>query len=354
MSDRFVLVLAGGRGERFWPWSRPERPKQLLPLAPGGRSLLAATLERALRVAPPGNVLVLTARDLVDAVRRECPAGVEVVGEPVGRNTAPAIGAAAARFLGRSPRAAFAVMPSDHLIEPADAFAADLVHAFEVAERDRVLVTFGLKPTRPETNFGYIRRGPRLAAHLYRVAGFTEKPDLARARSWVAAGDYLWNSGIFTWRADAFLDALEAGKPEMAAPLRGLTAAGDVAAFERALEGVFPGIEAISVDYAVLEKAPNVVMLEPRFEWDDLGSWGAWARRQPRDEHGNVAFGDAVVVDCEGCIVVGEGGTAAALGLKDMVVVHANGATLACPLENTEQVRRVSEALRARRSTEGR
>jgi len=349
MSDRYVLVLAGGRGERFWPWSRPERPKQLLPLAPGGRSLLAATLDRAARVVPHDHVLVLTARDLVGAVRRECPAGVEVIGEPVGRNTAPAIGAAAARFLGHSPSAAFAVMPSDHLIEDGVAFAADLERAFTIAERERVLLTFGIAPTHPEVNFGYIRRGAPVGERLHRVAQFTEKPDLARARAWVAGGDHCWNAGIFVWSAASFLDALEATRPALAGPLRALSGAGE--RFGERLDAVFPSLESISVDYAVLEHAPNVLVLDASFDWDDLGSWGAWARRQARDARGNVRFGDTVVVDCDGCVVVGDGGTAAALGLREMVVVHANGSTLACPLDRTEQVRRVSEALRERGGT---
>jgi mannose-1-phosphate guanylyltransferase len=341
-----VLVLAGGRGERFWPWSRPERPKQLLPLAGRGRTLLGATLERARRLVAPERVLVLTARDLVEAVRRECP-GVAVLGEPVARNTAPAIGAAAAWFAGHGA-GAFLVLPADHLIEDVDAFVADAGRAFEVAERERVLVTFGIPASGPETNFGYIQRGAPVAPGLFRVARFTEKPDRARAESYVAGGEHLWNSGMFVWRPEVFLDALAASRPALAGPLRALPAGGDGAAFERALDRVFPDLEAISVDYAVLEHAPNTLVLEARFDWDDVGSWGAWARRQPRDERGNVLFGDAVAVDCRGCIVVGEGGTAAALGLEGMVVVHVNGATLACRLDETDRVRRVSEAVRER------
>lgn len=345
MPERFVLVLAGGRGERFWPWSRPDRPKQLLPLASGGRTLVAATLERALALVPPERVLVLTARDLVDAVRGECPAGVRVMGEPVARNTGPAIGAAAALFAGEAPGASMAVMPADHVIEDLSAFRADLEHAFQVAERDRVLVTFGIRPTGPDTNFGYIRVGTPLAGRLRRVAAFAEKPDRARAEAWVAGGEHLWNSGLFVWRADVLLDALEATRPALAAPLRSL--AGGADGFERRMESVFPGLESVSVDYAVLEAAPNVVVIEAGFDWDDLGSWGAWARRQQRDAGGNVVFGDAHAVDCRRCVVVGEGGTAAALGLNDMVVVHVDGSTLACRLDDTERVRRVSEAVRA-------
>jgi mannose-1-phosphate guanylyltransferase len=353
MPDRFVLVLAGGRGERFWPWSRPERPKQLLPLAPGGRSLLAATLERALRLTDPQRVLVLTARDLVSAVRDECPPGVLVVGEPVGRNTAPAIGAAAAWALGHSPQATLAVMPSDHLITRTDAFTADAGRAFALAAAEPVLVTFGIRPTHPETNFGYLQCGAPLADGLHQVARFTEKPDRDTAVRWVADGTHLWNSGIFVWGAATFLHGLEASRPALAAPLRALGAPATAAAFEAALARVFPDLESISVDYAVLEHAPNVVTLSASFDWDDLGSWSAWARTQPRDDRGNVAFGEALVFDCERCVVVGEGGPAAALGLRDMIVVHANGSTLAVPLDRSEQVRQVSEAARQRAAGAG-
>ena len=169
-AERGALILAGGRGERFWPWSTPERPKQLLPLAPGGRTLLAATFARAARVVPRERIVVMTSAALVPACRRECP-GAIVVGEPVGRNTAPAIAAAAAFF---SARTVFAVLASDHAIDDEAAFASDLDRAFDVAARDPVLITFGVRPTAPDTNFGYIRRGARLGERLYRVAQFTE------------------------------------------------------------------------------------------------------------------------------------------------------------------------------------
>ena len=346
MPDRFALVLAGGRGERFWPWSRPDRPKQLLPLGRGGHSLLADTLARVNAVVPPERCLVLTAADLVDATARECPPGAHVMGEPVGRNTGPAIAAAAHFFRSRSVDASFAVFPADHAIDDHAAFAADLERAFAAAEREPVLVTIGVHPTRPETGFGYIHPGTKVAERLFRVAAFTEKPDAEKAARFVASGDYWWNSGVFVWRAGVFLDALTATRPALATALAPLAGAADN--FERELALRLPGCESISVDYAVLEHAPNTLVLEAGFDWDDLGSWNAWGLRQPRDARGNVLFGDAVAVDCDGCIVVGERGTAAALGLKDMVVVHVDGATLTCRLDGTDAVRRVSEAVRMR------
>ncbi len=216
---RGVLILAGGRGERFWPWSTPKRPKQLLPLASGGRTLLRATYDRACRLAAPEHVVVMTSEALVDACRAECP-GAIVVGEPVMRNTAPAIAAAAAFF---DDAHAFAVLPADHAIDDEAAFTDDLARAFQVAEKDAVLVTFGIPPTSPDTNFGYVRRGAKLAERLHRVAQFTEKPDRARAEQYVTSGEYAWNSGMFVWTRRAFLNALTAGRPAIAealAPLR--------------------------------------------------------------------------------------------------------------------------------------
>ena len=348
MADRFILILAGGRGERFWPWSTPQRPKQLLPLAAGGRTLLAATLERAMTLAPAERIVVLTARDLEAAVRRESPSGVQVIGEPVGRNTAPAIGAAAVWFAALSREASFAVMPSDHAIERTADFRADLERAFAFAEKESALITFGIPPTGPDTNFGYIKRGTRAGERLFRVAAFAEKPDRATAEGYLATGLYTWNAGIFVWRASVFLDALEGSRPALAAPLRELARDTRGPGFDARWDSAFAKLESISVDYAVLEHAPNTFMVEAAFDWDDLGSWGAWARRQPRDADGNVLHGDAVAVNCRRCVVVGEGGTAAAMGLEEMVVVHVNGSTLTCRLDQTEQVRKVNEAVRAR------
>ena len=339
-----VLILAGGRGERFWPWSTDERPKQLLPLASGGRTLLRATFDRALRVvAGPPDVVVMTSEALREACARECP-GARVLGEPMMRNTAPALAGAARVF---APGTTFAVMPADHAIDDEAAFAADLSRAAGIAARDAVLVTFGITPAHAETNFGYIHRGATLAPRLHRVATFKEKPDRPTAEAWFASGEYLWNSGIFVWRRETFFAALSARHPEIAA-LADFAWAGGDEAFGAALRPRFEPLPKISVDYAVLEGAPNTVVLEAGFDWDDLGSWGAWARRQPRDSHGNVRWGDAVPVDCEGCVVVGDGLVAAPLGLRDMVVVATRNGVLACRLDETEKVRRVAEAVRAR------
>src|SRR5258706_14734833 len=169
---------------------------------------------------------------------------------------------------------------------------------------ERLLAAWGAPPPRGEASFGYLKRGPRLADRLYRVAQFTEKPDAARAEAWVAAGEYAWNASIFVWEKRTFMDALAAGRPAIAEAFRGLAfSAGQEQAFESALASRFPGVESVSVDYAVLEVAPNVVMFEAAFDWDDLGSWRAWARHQPQDARGNVTWGQAVPLDCDRCVV---------------------------------------------------
>lgn len=343
-SERGALILAGGRGERFWPWSTPERPKQLLPLARGGRSLLAATFERARRLMPAERIVVMTSAALVEACRRECP-GAIVVGEPVGRNTAPAIAAAAAFFADAD---VFAVLPSDHAIDDEAAFERDFDRAFTLAAREALLVTFGIPPTHAETSFGYVERGAALGERLHRVARFTEKPERARAEEYLASGRHAWNSGMFVWSRRTFLAALSAGRPavhDALAPLR--FRAGEERAFEAALAERFPPLESVSVDYAVLEVAPNVVTLEASFDWDDLGSWNAWARRQPHDVRGNVCWGRAVAVDCDDCVIVGDGVPVAPMGLQGMVVVTTPNGTLVCRRADSEQVRRVTEAVRA-------
>jgi mannose-1-phosphate guanylyltransferase len=341
---RGVLILAGGRGERFWPWSTAERPKQLLPLAKDGRTLLAATFARALRLTTADQVVVMTSEALRDACQRECP-GARILGEPMMRNTAPAIAGAVFPF---AESQAFAVLPADHAIDDEDAFTSDMERAFQIAERDAVLVTFGIPATAPDPNFGYIQRGAELSARLHRVARFTEKPTRETAAQWLATGLYAWNSGMFVWRKKTFFDALTVHHPDIAA-LRSWSHTGDDAGFAAAIRPVFEPLKGISVDYAVLEHAPNTVVLEASFDWDDLGSWQAWARRQPRDAQGNVCWGDAVPVECRDCIVVGDGLLAAPLRLEGMVVVATAQGVLACRIEDSELVRKVSEAVRARK-----
>jgi mannose-1-phosphate guanylyltransferase len=353
---RSALILAGGRGERFWPMSRPGRPKQLLPLA-DGRILLTATLERLDGIVEPEHTFILTGRDLVAPVRELAGDRARVVAEPVGRNTAPAAGLAAHLALGAGAEDAMLVLPADHLIPELDLFRRDLRHAAGLAEERDLLVTFGVRPDRPETGYGWLERGEPIPGpweRAFTVKTFREKPDLAAARDYVARG-FLWNSGMFAWRPRLLLDALAAHRPALAAGLAAFAqpaqtwTAGHPQALDDALAARFPGLESVSVDYAVMEKADNAALIEAAFGWDDLGSWGAWARRQARDGRGNVVAERAVAIDSDDCVVLGGGERpVVVLGGKGLVVVQHEGGTLVCPAERADEVRKAVLELEAR------
>lgn len=336
-----ALILAGGRGERFWPWSRPDRPKQLLPLV-GSGSLLEATLDRIAPLVPPERTWILTGRPLIEPVRTLVGERARVIAEPVGRNTAPAVSLGALLALEGGQSAAMAVLPADHLIPDTELFRETMTRALDLAQGDDLLVTLGIPPRGPETGYGYIERGIALDESIgaYRVESFREKPNAATARSFVEAGNFFWNSGIFCWRPEVILEAVRRHRPELARGLERFEGRLGSEQLEGALEENFPALESISVDYAVMERAENVAMLEAPFDWDDLGSWNAWARWQPKDASGNVVQGGAILIDSENCVVVGEDAPLAVIGAKDLVIVQKNGATLICPLGRTEEVRR--------------
>jgi len=352
---RSALILAGGRGERFWPWSRPGHPKQLLPLA-NGKILLTATLERLQGVVPPETTWILTGADLAPRVRALVGDKARVVEEPVGRNTAPAVGYAALLSQAAGAEDGMAVLAADHLIPDLAVFQKDLAAALALAESGDRLVTFGIPPTRPETGYGYLERGAPLGPdRAFAVAAFREKPDLATAERYVAGGNHFWNSGMFCWRPRVVLAALDRHRPALAQGVRSLAkaakafVAGHPAVSGDALEEIFPGLESVSVDYAIMEKATNAAMIEAAFEWDDLGSWTAWARRQARDPRGNAASGRAVTIDSDDCVVLGGGARpVVVLGGKGLIVIEHEGGTLVCPIERADEVRKAVAELEER------
>jgi mannose-1-phosphate guanylyltransferase len=346
LSHAFAVIMAGGSGTRFWPLSRRGRPKQFLPLT-GSTPLLRMTFERIRPLIPARRILVVTAQDTAGAVRRmlpELPAG-NVIAEPAGRNTAPCIGVAAGVVRRRDPRAVLAVFPSDHAIGDPAAFRAELARALRQAARAPVLVTLGIRPTYPATGYGYIEAGPKIApsSRFHAVRRFREKPSLPRARRYSASGRHWWNAGIFAWGAGTVLDALRTHHPELGRRLDAL-AAGPFRPAD--IARAYPAFPSISIDYAVLEKARNVVVLPVRFPWDDVGAWDAIADHHRPDERGNVRVGPACVVDAAGnLLVAGDGRVVAALGVRDLIVVHTPDATLVCPRGRSQDIRRVVEEL---------
>ncbi len=344
MSERYpvyAVILAGGCGTRFWPLSRRARPKQLLSLT-DGESLLQATIARVLPLVGPRRVLVVTGGHLRDAVVRQASAlrvpAENVFAEPEGRNTAPAICWAATIVRRRDPEGILVVLPSDHLVRRPAAFLRRIRQAVRRAAEGH-LVTLGIVPTRPETGYGYLKVRPSGGRAPLRVERFTEKPDLPTARRFLRSGSYLWNSGMFVWRADVILEAFDRHQPAIA----GAFASGD------RVERFWGRLPSISVDYAILEKTPSVAIPAGDIGWTDLGSWEAAAEVLPRDRRGNTAPPGTRLLDCEGTLVVREdtgGKTIALLGVRDLVVVETPDALLVCRKDRSQDVRRIVELLK--------
>lgn len=338
-------MLAGGSGTRFWPASRRRRPKQLLPLE-GERSLLQTTIDRLAPLVPVDRVWVSTTAALADEIARHLPAleASQILVEPAGRNTAPAIAWSLARLPAEiRETGAVAVLPSDHRVGDAAAFRATLRTATdEVARHDR-LFALGVVPRYAETGYGYLELGEPLdgASGVRRVSRFIEKPDRATAQAFLAGGRHLWNAGMFVFRGARLLELLRLHAPDLSRDL-------DEVALQPARSAeLYSRLPSISIDYALMEKLDDLVTLPLDCGWDDLGSWDALANVLPADERGNAAHGDAVVVDGTGNLTFAEQGTIAVLGLSGIVVVRSGDAVLVAPRSAAQEVRRIVDQLAA-------
>ncbi len=348
----YAVIMAGGSGTRFWPKSRRDRPKQLLCLS-GATTMLQQTVARIEPLVPRDRILIVTGADQAEATRAQLPdlPAESVIAEPAPRDTAPCVALAAGIIVRRDPQATMIVMPADHVIEPAEAFRATVLAAASVVDDDPgALVTFGITPTHPETGYGYIERGElqetRAGIPVHRVIQFREKPDKASAEQFVAAGNFAWNAGIFVWRARTILDELKTHRPGLATALEPIFSALGTPAEAETLARLFPSLERVPIDKAVMENAANVRVLEVPYVWNDVGDWRALASLLKPDGSGNAIQGNVVARDTTGSIIISDdGGLVATLGVDDLVVVHSGKATLVARKDQLDKLKALVEGL---------
>ena len=353
----YAVIMAGGGGTRFWPWSRETRPKQVLPIL-SSRTMIRETVERISPLIPPERILIVTSRSQANQLYKEVPQvpRKNLIREPMGKNTAPCLCLAAVHIQKVDPGAVLIVLPADHFIGDGKEFLRTLRRAAEFAFREEFLVTLGITPTGPETGYGYIQRGPMLGdvrgTKIFEAKAFREKPTLPKAKGYLRRGDYLWNSGMFIWRAEVFLGTVKKYLPRLYRDMQELKAVLGTRGEKKELEKVYARCPSISVDYGIMEKAPNVALMEARFGWSDVGSWSVLWNLWPKDPEGNVCLqggkGRILTLGSSGCVIRGEKNLIAVLGLKDMVVAQAGDAVLVCPRDRAQDVRLVLQELKER------
>ncbi|MDI6775229.1 MAG: mannose-1-phosphate guanylyltransferase [Verrucomicrobiota bacterium] len=350
MDKCYAVIMAGGRGRRFWPLSAAKRPKQVLAIT-GDKPLIALAVERLGGLIPPERAFVIAGAQHVGAIGRAAPnlPKENIVGEPVGRDTAAVCALASALIKARDPSAAFCILTADHIIRDIDVFQETLRQGFDTALKRPALLTIGIRPTFPCTGYGYIEFGDASCAsagiEFFKVRRFVEKPDAATAEAYIRAGNFCWNSGMFIWTVETFQNALARYQPPLLAMAARLQAAVGTRRFAASLAEEYNAIERISVDHAIMEKADNILMARGAFRWHDVGSWSALADLLPANAQGNITIGMSEALDASGNIVVSSERPTMLLGVSGLVVVQAAGATLVCDRERTEDVKKLVDLL---------
>lgn len=341
-SNRYCVIMCGGIGSRFWPYSREEKPKQFIDFLGTGRSLLQMSVDRIRGIVPPKNIIVVTNAAYLNLIREQCPELDErnILAEPARRNTAPCIAWAARHISAINPHASMIVMPSDHVITDRDAFHRVALDGFEFVENHDALLTLGINPTKPETGYGYIKYGTRVEKDIFKVEKFTEKPDIETARSFLADGSYLWNAGIFIWKVSAILEELRRYAPHVIGPFESEGALSEIAES-------FPECEAISIDYAVMEKSQRVYVEKADMGWNDLGTWSSLFDLSEKDNNNNSASDVCLVASSSsGNIIKAPKGKVVVLQhVNDLIIADTGSALLICPKSEEQSIKKLVENL---------
>lgn len=348
-----AMIMAGGGGTRFWPRSRVARPKQFLTFS-GERTLLQGTLDRIEAQVPRERSWVITGGAHREEAIKQLPevAAEQIIGEPQGRDTAACIGLGAALIARQDPEAVMIVMPADHAIEPAQEFRRAVHAAEQLAEaHPQALITFGIPPSYPSTGYGYIHRGAefeqRQGIAAYKVKEFKEKPPSEMAERYVASGEYYWNSGIFVWKVGAILDELKTQKPNIWSAVRRIADAWGTPRQDDVFREEYQAVEKISIDFAVMERAREVLVLQAPYQWDDVGSWLALERRNPQDKDGNTVQANHLGIRTSKCVIVSESTQLiATIGVSDLLIIQDGNATLIANRSEEGAVKDIVEALK--------
>lgn len=344
-----ALIMAGGRGERFWPKSRKSLPKQFLSLTDDGRTMIQLTVERIRSMVEMEDIYIATNKDYKQLVLEQLPKIPEenILCEPVGRNTAPCIGLGAVHVAKKYEDALMMVLPSDHLIKYNKMFLNTLRDGCSIAKKGENLITIGITPDYPETGYGYVKFDPESSdGNAYAVERFVEKPSLEVAKEYLETEEYLWNSGMFIWKVSTILRNMKRFLPDMMEGLRKIQAAVGTQEQEMVLEKVFPQFASVSIDYGIMEKAENIYILPGTFGWDDVGSWLAVERIQKSNENGNVVSGNIITIHSRNNIIQGTKKLIAAVGLEDLIIVDTEDATLICEKGSAADIKMVLENLK--------
>ncbi|WP_218974984.1 mannose-1-phosphate guanylyltransferase [Leptotrichia sp. oral taxon 417] len=347
-----VVIMAGGKGERFWPKSRINLPKQFLSLTDDGKSMIQHTVERVKNLVDIENIYVVTNEMYKNLVSEHIPDIPEanIIIEPAAKNTAPCIGLAAVHIAKKDINSKMIILPSDHLIKFNEIFIDTLKTALDVVEKGDNLATIGITPNYPETGYGYINftKGESFkdSTNIYEVLRFVEKPNLEKAKEYLTSGQYLWNSGMFVWKASTILKNFKEYLPEIYEGLQKIGKSINTGKYEEVLKKEFLNLPSESIDYGIMEKAKNIYVIPGNFGWDDVGSWLSLERINKTNQDGNVITGNVISIKTKNTIIQGSDKLIATIGLEDIVVVDTDDVTLICHKNNTQEVKEVINNLK--------